>query len=546
VSSPVDVDVLVAGGGPTGLAAAVELGRAGIGVLVVEPRVEVLDDRPRAKTTSARTMEHFRRWGLADTLRAAAPVPVAHAQDAVFCTRLAGRELTRFRHAFALHAERRDEFPEAGQQVPQPVVERVLRAATTALPSVELHLGHTVVGARHHDDAVRVRLRDPDGRERDVTARYLLGADGAGGPVGGIVGAGDDGHRGRVTNLNITFRAPGLEELVPRGAAHHWVLAADPGGIVGRMDLHGTWWAVVHGGGTADPERVVHDLIGADLPVEVLATDPWTSRMRLADRYRRGRVFLLGDAAHLNPPWGGHGYNTGIGDAVNLGWKLAAVLRGWAGPALLDSYEAERRPVAAATIDAATAQESRPAVVFADPHLDEDGPVGDAARARVTAALVAKRGEFHSLGLVLGAHYAGSPVVLDDGSPVPPADLEHYRPSARPGARLPHHWCADGSSLYDHLGRGLTLLHTGSDPASGGLVTAARRLGVPLTLLEVPPATTDGVPLALVRPDQHVAWRGAAPTDPAGVLRAVCGALAVPDRPARPAVPIAASARSRP
>jgi hypothetical protein len=240
------------------------------------------------------------------------------------------------------------------------------------------------------------------------------------------------------------------------------------------------------------------------------------------------------------------GEGRGPEEALTLAWKLALVCEGDADPALLDSYEAERRPVAAATIDAATAQESRPAVVFADPHLDEDGPVGDAARARVTAALVAKRGEFHSLGLVLGAHYAGSPVVLDDGSPVPPADLEHYRPSARPGARLPHHWCADGSSLYDHLGRGLTLLHTGSDPASGGLVTAARRLGVPLTLLEVPPATTDGVPLALVRPDQHVAWRGAAPTDPTGVLRAVCGALAVPDRPARPAVPIAASARSRP
>jgi hypothetical protein len=318
-------------------------------------------------------------------------------------------------------------------------------------------------------------------------------------------------------------------------AVHYWVLGADVGGIIGPLDLDGTWWAIAQGvdvrGGDVDPVALVRGLVGADIDVHVRATDPWVARMLLVDRYRGQRVFLVGDAAHLNPPWGGHGFNTCVGDALNIAWKLVAVLQEWAGPALLDSYQPERRPVAAQTIADSGAQESRLARSFAHPDLDADTPAGQRRRADVAAALAAKRGEFHSLGLVIGYHYAGSPVVVDDGSAVPAHDPLSYHGSARPGARLPHRWLADGSSLYDHLGAGFTLLRLDLDPGTDTVVkafeVAAADRGVPLAVLELPDlpdAEAYGAPLLLVRPDQHIAWRGA-DADAADVLDTARGQI---------------------
>ncbi|MCD2194709.1 FAD-dependent monooxygenase [Actinomycetospora endophytica] len=526
--------VLIAGGGPSGLAAALELARHGVRCVVVEPRVDVTTDRPRAKTTSARTMELFRRWGLADRIRRAAPVPVSYAQDAVFCTRLAGREITRFRNAFGMHAGRREEVAESGQQIPQPVVEQVLRDAVAALPTVQLLLGHRVVAAHDGEDGVVATVETPDGAEIELRADRLLGCDGANGVTRDAVGARYEGRSGELPNLSVTFSAPDLERLVCARAAHYWVLGTDAAGIVGRMDLDGTWWTVAQGVRSGvDPEALVRRLVGVHLDVTVRATDPWSARMLIVDRYRGRRTFLVGDTAHLNPPWGGHGYNTCVGDAVNLAWKIAAVHHGWAEEALLDSYEAERRPVAARTIDAAGAQDSRLAGSFAHLELDLDGPVGARRRAEVADAVSVKRGEFHSLGLVLGYHYAGSPVVVDDGSPVPPDALVDYHGSARPGARLPHRWRPDGSSLYDHLGRGFTLLRLDGRSDVTPVVDEADAAGVPLRVLDapdLPDAEAYGAPLLLVRPDQHVAWRGSEPAAAAAALATARGASRAPAR----------------
>jgi hypothetical protein len=258
--------------------------------------------------------------------------------------------------------------------------------------------------------------------------------------------------------------------------------------------------------------ELVRTLVGADVDVEVLATDPWSARMLLADRYRGQRVFLVGDSAHLNPPWGGHGFNTCIGDAVNLGWKLAAVLQGWAPESLLDSYEAERRPVAQRTIAVAGEQEAFLAPSFASPDLDDDGPAGRARRASLVPALQVKDPEFHSLGLVLGYDYPASPVVVPDGGPVPSPELTVHRPSAHPGARLPHAWLPDGRSIYDLLGDGFALLRLGPTAAAEPLLHAAARRAVPLRLVDLAALpglrARYGADLVLVRPDQHVAWRG--------------------------------------
>lgn len=532
---PADTPVLVAGGGPVGLATAMELAHHGVPCVVVEGRKEVSWLRPRAKTTSARTMEHFRRWGLADELRKRAPLPVAWSGEAVFCTSLVGREITRFDQCFGLELGGSDLVAESGQQVPQPVVESMLREAVDASPIARLFTGVRVTAVREGPDGVRVDTADHDGRLQRIEARYVVGCEGARSLVREALGSRYEGSGSSRPNLSIVFRAPELAEHVPYGpAVHYWVLNPEQPGLVGRLDLTDTWWCIAQGvdasAGAVDPERLVHNIIGARVPVEILATDAWQARMLLADRYGSRRMFLAGDAAHQNPPWGGHGFNTGIGDAVNIGWKLAAVVRGWAPESLLSSYEAERRPIAARTIDEAVRNMSTLAPELADPRLSGTDAEFEQARPSVAAAIHAtKDGEFHSFPLTLGYAYVDSPIVAVELGTVDTADGDGYVPTAAPGHRLPHRWISPGDSLYDRLGPELTLLGDLSSPGCAGLVTAAQANGVPLGLVDMVDLcgpdwrAAFGADLVLVRPDQHVAWRGGDAEDPMGVIRRAVG-----------------------
>lgn len=219
-----------------GLAAAIELGKRGVRTCLVEPRLTVDDGRPRAKTTSIRTMEHLRRWGLADRLRAAAPMPVAWSQDVIFCTSLLGTELTRFRNAFGLHEGRSEHWAEAGQQVPQPIVERVLRKAVSELAAVDVLIGHTVTSFDHDGAGVRATVSSGDGSSSVVEADYLLGCDGAGGISRAAIGATYTGASGERPNLNIVFRAPGLARRITLDpAVQYWIVSPGASGLMGLL-----------------------------------------------------------------------------------------------------------------------------------------------------------------------------------------------------------------------------------------------------------------------------------------------------------------------
>ncbi|TQJ34968.1 FAD-dependent monooxygenase [Arthrobacter sp. SLBN-122] len=567
---PAEVRVLVSGGGPSGLFLALDLASRGVPSTVIDPRTTVDPTRPRAKTTNARTMTHLRRLGLADALRKASPLPVDYAQDVIFCTGLTGpsaHELRRFRNAFQLVPGTYGPQPECGQQVPQPVLEEVLRAAVADNPLVTFVTGWAVQQVRGpgiaggdaglpgagpdagtHGEAATapyaVVVSDAAGERRTIRAGYVIGADGGSSAVRRSLGIRLEGGSAALSNISILFRSQSLASAVSLDpAVQYWVVGSETSGMVGPMDLAETWWAIVQGVDPAvtvtagDAAAMVRSLVGVDVDVEVMATDPWTARMLLAPGYSRGSVLLVGDAAHLNPPWGGHGFNTCIGDAANLAWKLAAVINGWAGPSLLASYGDERRPVAARTIRDAAENGKALAYHFADPDLALAGPAGDAARRAAHDALAVKQSEFDSLGLVLGYAYAGSPVVVPDGSSLPAEDPIHYVPSAVPGALLPHAWLADGTSLYSQLGSGFTLLADagalGGVPAATvfePVLAAAARQGIPVTVTAVGPSVEGtalsavwGAESVLVRPDQHVAWRGNSAAAAADALAAAAG-----------------------
>jgi 2-polyprenyl-6-methoxyphenol hydroxylase-like FAD-dependent oxidoreductase len=488
--------VLIAGGGPAGLASAAELAFHGIASVVVEPRAAISMDRPRAKTTSVRTMEHFRRWGIAGQVREAAALTPGWSDRVVFSTSVLGEVITSFSDVFGLGANTLRVSPELGQQIPQPVVEKVLREHLARTPLVTTLFGSSVSTIMETADGVTATIVDGHGNESLLDADYLLGCDGATSAVRKAIGINYVGSSDPRPNFNVLFRSSDIDP--PMGnAVHYWIVGGDTPGVVGRLDLNDLWWLIASGVDDSDGIRripqIIADLVGRPIAHEVVSTDSWTARLLVAERFQSQRVFLVGESAHLNPPWGGHGFNTSVGDAVNIGWKLAAVLRGWASPTLLESYESERKPIAEQTI--AIARENMRALPI---DLASESGVSNTA----AAIQQSKNSEFHSLGLVLGYRYSDSA----------PHDPVHYDPNSEAGSRLPHARFSDGTPLFDSLGAEFTLLApVGADVATGR--SQAAGLGGPLTVVEPPLDYPWGADTLLIRPDQHIAQCAATAAD---------------------------------
>lgn len=515
-----ETQVLIVGAGPVGQGLAIELGQRGIACLIIDSN-ERVGVAPRAKTTNVRTREHFRRWGMAHKLRAASPFGVDYPSTIIFTTRLGGHQLTRFDNALDCAPGRNPLYAEHAQWIPQYTVEQVMRDHLTGVDSVRMLLRSRLSGIEQGTDKVCASIvNDADGTRLRVEAQYVVGCDGARSTVRESIGARMEGSYGLSRNYNFVFRAPGLAQAHGHGKAiMYWQVNDKQLSIIGPMDSDDRWYFLPTG--IAPDVRItseqaadyIREATGIDLPYEILSCDEWTASKLLATHYRDGRVFIAGDAAHLHPPFGGFGMNMGIGDAVDLGWKLAAVLQGWGGPALLDSYERERRPVHLHVMAEATANHAMLGGALCQPGMEDETPAGDALRASIGEHIArVKLPEFHTLGTILGDRYDDSPVIPAPVGEQPPRDFLNYVPRAEPGHRAPHAWLHDGSSLFDHFGSGFTLLVTGA--AGDAAVRAeadAGRLGVPLTVL---PCDNGGVralyrqPLTLLRPDQHIAWTG--------------------------------------
>ncbi|QBM75140.1 FAD-dependent oxidoreductase [Sphingomonas sp. AAP5] len=515
----IDTDVLIIGAGPVGLAAAIELGLRGVRVLLVERNARV-GVAPRAKTSNVRTRTHLRRWGIADALAAEAPFGIDYPNDMVFVTRLAGHELARFSDAFNASPDRSYLYPEHAQWVPQYTLEKIMLAKARSLPCVEVRFDTSFVTAAQDEKGVTASLQSSAGESLSITARYLIGADGARSKVRDLIGAKMEGRYGLSHHYNIIFRAPGLSQAHAHGpAVIYWQIGKDGFSAIGPMDKDDVWAFMPGGtkaGETLTDEQaatLIRERTGLDLPYEILSADAWTASELLADRYADRRIILAGDACHLHPPAGGYGMNMGVGDGVDLGWKIAATLQGWGGPNLVASYETERRPVHRAVIDEAMANY---AIYVAPPpaEIEDDTPEGDAIRAKAGAGIAASKGrEFNTLGTVLGLCYANSPIIVEEHGARGEHNSEVYRPEARPGCLAPHAWLPDGRSLYDLFGAGFSLVV--ADDASQSEIDKALAdsldLGIPLAVVRpdgVPVRTLYDAGLTLVRPDQHVAWRG--------------------------------------
>lgn len=513
--------VVIVGAGPVGLALAIELGQRGISCVVLE-RGDRIGRAPRAKTTHVRTREHLRRWGIAQKLAAASPLGIDYPSDVIFVTRLAGYKLAHFRNAFQCAPGRNSLYSEHAQWIPQYTLEEIMRAYVQTLPCVRLLLNCEFLEAMQDTTQVTSRFRNLEvNDEVSVVSDFLVGADGARSTVRAMIGARMEGTYGLSRNYNFVFRAPGLAQAHRHGPAiMYWQVNAELPSLIGPMDVADTWYFMptrLAAGvklTTADAASAIKRATAIDLSFEVIHTDEWVASELIADHYRRRRIFLAGDACHLHPPFGGYGMNMGIADAVDLGWKLSAVLQGWGGMQLLDSYTLERRPTHQYVIAEAVANHA----TLADSFLAEglEAPTEAAKQLRKTVGgriEMIKAREFHNLGCVLGYRYDSSPVIIPDGSAAPPLDYCNYVPSAHPGCVAPHAWLEDGTSLYDSFGHGFTLLtkRSANHPDAKRAAADAIAAGIPLKVVQMPETILDPLyekTFTIIRPDQHVAWRG--------------------------------------
>ncbi len=533
----IQTQVLIVGAGPVGLTAAMDLASRGIDVIVAETRRPGEPPNVKCNHVSARSMEVFRRLGIVREVRQGG-LPADFPNDCAYRTAVVGRELARIpipcradRYTATGGPDTDWPTPEPPHRINQIYLEPILFACAEARRGIKILSRVQVEHFDQREDGVITLARDLDtNQEITIAADYLIGCDGGRSTVRRLIGA-------RLAGTDVVQRvqstyihAPALKDLITQKPA--WMtMSLNPRrcGTTVSIDGRDNWLIHNH----LAPEEIEFDSVDRDWALrtilgvdggfryDILSKEDWVGRRLVADRFRDRRAFICGDAAHLWIPYAGYGMNAGIADAVDLCWILAGVVQGWAAPALLDAYEAERQPITEqvshfAMNHALAVMSQRRSVPV---EVELEGPVGEAVRSKVgQAAYDLNVQQYCCAGLNFGYYYDRSPVIAYDGEAPPPYSMGSFTASTVPGARVPHVWLSDGRSLLDALGPAYTLLRFDRNVDTGPLVEAAARSGVPLTLLEVDRVEADygfAEALLIVRPDSHIAWRGqAAPREP--------------------------------